>query len=101
MSDNEHNAILHANLDRVFNERVAARRIVAIRELYREDAELHEVRAFCAGPRSYFAGRDGPACAPAAKIRILCDQASTEPSWRWPAAMERRAPGRPRRGHRH
>ena len=49
MSDNDHNAILHANLDRVFNERVAARRIVAIRELYREDAELHESRAFCAG----------------------------------------------------
>jgi hypothetical protein len=42
MSDNDHNAIMHANLDRVFNERVAARRIVAIRELYREDAELHE-----------------------------------------------------------
>ena len=42
MSDNDHNAIMHANLDRVFNERGATRRIVAIRELYREDAELHE-----------------------------------------------------------
>ena len=42
MSDNDHNAILHADLNRVFNERVAARRIVAIREFYREDAELHK-----------------------------------------------------------
>lgn len=42
MSDNDHNAIMHANLDRVFNERVADLRIAAIRELYREDAEFHE-----------------------------------------------------------
>lgn len=46
MSDirlNENNAIMHANLDRVFNERVASRRIAAIRELYHEQAVFHEL----------------------------------------------------------
>jgi hypothetical protein len=34
--------IMQANLERVFGERDAARRIEAIRDLYAEDAELHE-----------------------------------------------------------
>lgn len=34
--------IMQANLERVFGERDASRRIEAIRELYDEDAELHE-----------------------------------------------------------
>jgi hypothetical protein len=33
---------MQANLDRVFGERDPVRRIAAIRELYAEDAELHE-----------------------------------------------------------
>jgi SnoaL-like domain len=38
----DYQMIMQANLERVFAERDAARRIVAIRELYAEDAELHE-----------------------------------------------------------
>ncbi len=38
----DHEKIMHDNLGRVFGERVASRRIEAIRELYIEDAELHE-----------------------------------------------------------
>jgi hypothetical protein len=34
--------IMQANLEQVFGERDALRRIEAIRELYAEDAELHE-----------------------------------------------------------
>lgn len=34
--------IMQANLERVFGERDALQRIAAIRELYAEDAELHE-----------------------------------------------------------
>lgn len=34
--------IMQTNLERVFGERDAARRIATIRELYAEDAELHE-----------------------------------------------------------
>lgn len=34
--------IMQANLERVFGERDASRRIEAIRELYDENAELHE-----------------------------------------------------------
>jgi SnoaL-like domain len=34
--------IMQANLERVFGERDASRRILAIRELYAENAELHE-----------------------------------------------------------
>lgn len=36
--------IMQANLERVFGERDASRRIEAIRELYFEDAELHEAQ---------------------------------------------------------
>ena len=38
----DYNRLMQANLARVFNERDAGRRIVAIRELYAEDAVLYE-----------------------------------------------------------
>jgi hypothetical protein len=38
----DYDALLQANLMRVFNQRDAARRIDAIRALYHRDAELHE-----------------------------------------------------------
>jgi hypothetical protein len=38
----DYEKIMQANLERVFGERDSARRIKAIRELYVEDAELHE-----------------------------------------------------------
>jgi hypothetical protein len=38
----DYNRLMQANLARVFNERDAALRIVAIRELYAEDAGLYE-----------------------------------------------------------
>ena len=101
MSDNDHNAILHANLDRVFNERVAARRIVAIRELYREDAELHESGHSAQGHEAISQAVTDLLAHLPPNFGFYCDQASTEPSWRWPTAVERRALGRPRRSHRH
>ena len=42
-------AILQANLDRVFNERDAARRRQAIQELYAADAMLYEPHAVYSG----------------------------------------------------
>ena len=41
--------LMHANLSRVFGEPDAARRIVAIRELYAEDAVLYEADASAKG----------------------------------------------------
>jgi hypothetical protein len=41
--------IMQANLERVFSERDAARRIEVIGELYAEDAELHEPQQFARG----------------------------------------------------
>jgi hypothetical protein len=38
----DYNRLMQANLTRVFNERDAGRRMVAIRELYAEDAVLYE-----------------------------------------------------------
>jgi hypothetical protein len=38
----DYNRLMQANLTRVFNERDAGRRIMAIRELYAEDAMLYE-----------------------------------------------------------
>ena len=38
----DYEKIMQSNLDRVFGERDAARRIAAVRELYDEDAVLHE-----------------------------------------------------------
>ncbi len=38
----DYGRIMHANLGRVFGERIASRRIKAVRELYFENAELHE-----------------------------------------------------------
>ena len=38
----DYNRLMQANLARVFNERDAGRRLVAIRELYAEDAVLYE-----------------------------------------------------------
>ena len=38
----EHEKIMPANLERVFGEHDPSRRIEAIRELYAQDAELHE-----------------------------------------------------------
>ena len=38
----DYEKIMHANLERVFGERDASRRIKAIRELYTDDATLHE-----------------------------------------------------------
>ena len=45
----DYNRLMQANLTRVFNERDAGRRIVAIRELYAEDAVLYEPDAFAKG----------------------------------------------------
>jgi hypothetical protein len=45
----DYNRLMQANLMRVFNERDAGRRIVAIRELYAEDAVLYEPDAFAKG----------------------------------------------------
>ena len=42
MSETDYATILQANLERVFGERDPARRVAAIRELYAEDAVLHE-----------------------------------------------------------
>src|SRR5258708_12636668 len=45
----DYNRLMQANLRRVFNERDAGRRIVAIRELYAEDAVLYEADASAKG----------------------------------------------------
>ena len=45
----DYNRLMQANLTRVFNERDAGRRIVAIRELYAEDAVLYEPDASAKG----------------------------------------------------
>src|SRR6202051_3976199 len=45
----DYNRLMQANLKRVFNERDAARRIAAIRELYAEDAVLYEPDASAKG----------------------------------------------------
>jgi hypothetical protein len=45
----DYDALMRANLARVFGERDAARRIAAIRELYAADAVLHEPHASVRG----------------------------------------------------
>jgi hypothetical protein len=45
----DYDALMRANLARVFGERDAARRIEAIRELYAEDAVLYEPHASVSG----------------------------------------------------
>lgn len=45
----DYNRLMQANLTRVFNERDEGRRLVAIRELYAEDAVLYEPDAFAKG----------------------------------------------------
>jgi hypothetical protein len=45
----DYDASMRANLARVFGERDATRRIEAIRELYAEDAVLHEPQASASG----------------------------------------------------
>ena len=45
----DYNRLMQANLARVFNERDAGRRIVAIREIYAEDAVLYEPDAAAKG----------------------------------------------------
>ena len=45
----DYDALMRANLGRVFGERDAARRIAAIRELYAEDAVLNEPDASAMG----------------------------------------------------
>ncbi|HYP14498.1 MAG TPA: nuclear transport factor 2 family protein, partial [Bryobacteraceae bacterium] len=45
----DYDGVMQANLSRVFGERNAARRIVAIRELYAEDAVLYEPGASANG----------------------------------------------------
>jgi ketosteroid isomerase-like protein len=45
----DYDALMRANLARVFGERDATRRIEAIRELYAEDAVLHEPQASATG----------------------------------------------------
>ena len=45
----DYNRLMQANLTRVFDERDAGRRIVAIRELYAEDAVLYEPEASAKG----------------------------------------------------
>jgi hypothetical protein len=72
----DYNALMQGNLSRVFSERDAARRIVAIRELYGEDAVLYEPDTFAKGhlaineavtallallPASFLFTADGPA----------------------------------------
>jgi hypothetical protein len=45
----DYNRLMQANVTRVFNERDAERRIVAIRELYAEDAVVYEPDASAKG----------------------------------------------------
>lgn len=45
----DYNAIMQANLNRVFGERDPSRRLAAIRELYDENATLHEPQASARG----------------------------------------------------
>ena len=45
----DYNRLMQANLKRVFSERDAGRRIVAIRELYGDDAVLYEPEASAKG----------------------------------------------------
>jgi hypothetical protein len=45
----DYDVLMRANLARVFGERDASRRIEAIRELYAEDAVLHEPHASATG----------------------------------------------------
>lgn len=45
----DHETKMHANLDRVFGERDAGRRLQAIREIYAEAADLHEPHASATG----------------------------------------------------
>lgn len=45
----DYDGLMQANLARVFGERDAARRIEAIRELYADDATLHEPHASATG----------------------------------------------------
>jgi SnoaL-like domain len=45
----DYNRLMQANLTRVFSERDAGRRMVAIRELYAEDATLYEPDASAKG----------------------------------------------------
>lgn len=45
----DYDGLMQANLARVFGERDAARRIKAIRELYADDATLHEPHASATG----------------------------------------------------
>ena len=45
----DYDALMRANLVRVFGERDASRRIEAIRELYADDAILHEPHASASG----------------------------------------------------
>lgn len=45
----DYDGLMQANLARVFGERDAGRRLEAIRELYAEDAVLHEPHATAAG----------------------------------------------------
>ena len=45
----DYNGLMQANLARVFNERDAAKRIHAIRELYAEDSVLNEPQAVAKG----------------------------------------------------
>jgi hypothetical protein len=46
----DYDGLMQANLARVFGERDAGRRIRAIREIYAEDAVLHEPHASANGP---------------------------------------------------
>ncbi len=50
----DYNGLMQANLARVFGERDAGRRIAAIRELYAEDAVLHEPHASVNGHAAIF-----------------------------------------------
>ncbi|MBR1223168.1 nuclear transport factor 2 family protein [Bradyrhizobium sp. U87765 SZCCT0131] len=49
-SSPDYDRLMRANLARVFSERDAGRRIAAIRELYAEDAVLHEPDHSATGP---------------------------------------------------
>jgi hypothetical protein len=52
------NALMQANLVRVFGERDADRRRAALRELYAEDATLYEPQAVATGPEAISAAVD-------------------------------------------
>jgi ketosteroid isomerase-like protein len=73
----DYNRLMQANLMRVFNERDAGRRIVAIRELYADDAVLYEPEASAKG---HAAISDAVTALLAHCLRTSCSARQVRPS---------------------